>query len=72
MYGSEGWKEALPLFECGDGHGRKHVFLTFDGCTWEERGELRLVGLSLCCFPVTDVLALVMCHCRYGAMSPTS
>ena len=47
MYSSEGWKEALPLFESGDGHGRKDVFLTFDVCTWEERGELRLVGLFL-------------------------
>ena len=47
VYSSEGWKEALPLFESGMATVGRMFFLTFDVCTWEEKAELRLVGLFL-------------------------
>ena len=44
---SEGWNEASPLFESVLATVGMIVFLTFDVGTWEEKVDLRLVGLFL-------------------------
>ena len=64
---SVGWKEALSLIE--------RVMACFSDfrCCARGKRELSFAWLvSFCSFPVSDVLAQVMCHCRYGATSPAS